>query len=137
MTHLLDCEEIQREFLDTNIANNDRTEVTIRTVANFLDRRTNCWRGRGPEGGVRGNGVLPLLGVEVSMRGSDIRSNAWQAAKHERSRLEDGQDGKQQSESTRSQVEEMVQHATFMARVERRKMYNVSVPISREHTDTL
>ena len=80
-----------------------------------------------------GNSVLHLLGMEMSIRGSDIRSYVWQAAKHERSRLEDDQDGNQQSEGAWSQVEEVVQHTTPVAGDEKEE---VSTLVSREHTDT-
>ena len=134
MTHLLDCEVIQREFWKPVL----RVMIEIGLQYNIREpfgSQGRLWeRGWRPESGMWGNGIIHLLGMEVSIRGSDTRSYIRQAAKHERRCLEDDQDGKQQSEGAWSQVEEMVQHATPMARDEEK---DVSTPIPREHTDSI
>ena len=46
-------------------------------TSTVVDCRTNCGRGWRPESGVWGNGILHLLGMEMSIRGRDIRSRMY------------------------------------------------------------
>ena len=123
-----------KRVLDTHPTNDGRGRTAVRTVANILDSRTNCRRRGRSTGGMRGDGILHLLGVEKSIRGSNIRPYAWQASEHKRSCLENHKDGEQQGEGPRSQMEEVVQHTTPMARDEEE---DVSTPLSGEHTDSI